>query len=160
MCSVPEAGRAGTEWPPRGSPLGGSAAGCLLVVPWSNCMATGELGPEDRPGLPTGTLVSRVCCRRPQGPPVWRGEEAPGSGRLVSGPAGGCPPPAQPALISRRPRSCAVPAAPVSWRHTRMGPWPRTGNQSQQTATAYRRGLQGVAAAPGVSPTTLALPGR
>lgn len=25
--------RAGTEWPPRESPLGGSAAGCLLVVP-------------------------------------------------------------------------------------------------------------------------------
>ena len=41
----------------------------------------------------------------------------------------GGPPPAQPALISRSPGSCAVPAAPASWRHTRVGPWPCAGSQ-------------------------------
>lgn len=58
--------------------------------PRSNCMATGELGPEARPGLPAGTLVSRLLARGPRALPCGgaTGEEAPGWW-LVSGPAGG-----------------------------------------------------------------------
>ena len=134
--------RAGTEWPPGGSPLGGSAVGCLLVVPWSNCVATGELGPEDRQGLPTGTLVSRLRCQRPQGPPVWRGEEAPGSGRLVSGPAGGrpTPSPAGPDLEESWQLCCACSPC-ILETHTCGTLAVCRKPESQQIATAYREAL-------------------
>lgn len=111
-------------------------------------------------GSQQGPLSAESAAGGPGSSHVWRGEEAPGSGQLVSGPAGGATPsPAGPDLKASSQLCCAR-SPPVSWRHTRMGPWPRTGNQSQQTATAYREAFQGVAAAPGVSPTTLALPGR
>ncbi|CAI9155042.1 unnamed protein product [Rangifer tarandus platyrhynchus] len=134
--------------------------------PWSNCMATGELDPEARPGLPAGTLVSGLLARGPRVLPCGgaAGEEAPGWW-LLSGPVGGLgcsgarPPRAQPALISGSPRSWPVPVAPVSWRCTCGTLATCRKPDSQRTATAYRRGLAGVAAALGVSPAALALPG-
>lgn len=69
-------------------------------------------------------------------------------------------PRAQLALISSSPRSRAVPVAPVSWRRTCGTLAACRKPDSQQTATAYRRGLGGIAAALGVSPAALALPGR
>lgn len=73
-----------------GSLWEGLVLSCLLVVPWSNCMAGSWVLKTDQ-GSQQGPPVSRVCCQA-RVLPVWRARRPQAADRLVSGSAGGAPP--------------------------------------------------------------------